>query len=690
MEDEPITALAGSRLLERHDYTVIAANSGEQAVQAAAAGGPMDLVLMDIDLGPGMDGTRAAEEILKTRDVPVLFLSSHTEPDIVAKTERITSYGYVVKNSGDTVLLASIKMAFRLHRAHLELRRHEERFSDLARSLPETVFETDMQGRITFVNEISLERFGYTMDDVEQGLTFLDMVVPEDHRRIMENVGRVSRGEDMGINEYRVRRKDGSSFPALVHANRIVRNGRPVGISGFVVDISYMKNAEDRLKKFQHTIDRSPDIILWLNRDGGFEYVNDQACRSLGYSREELLSMKLWDIDPLITTGQWQAEMKRHYEHRQGGSLVFESAHRRKDGTTYPVEVRTQFLWYGDRTLHISSARDISARKLSDERHRTFLKAALDGFVIFNMQGRIIEVNDAFMRMSGYSREELLELTVYDLDANFTPAEMVSHLEEISRSGSTRFETRHYRKDRTTLDVEVSVRVMEHEENLLFVFIRDITDRKKAEAALEKSLNEKEALLLELQHRMKNSLAMITGLIGLEMERPENSGSRPILESVRTRIDSLGSLYSLLHRSESAVSVRLDHYIESVVASLTDSYMTNNSPITIERELAPFETDTKKAAAWGLIVNELLTNSLKHAIAPKQSGVITIRLAETGGLTELSVSDNGIGPPEHFDIDHAGGFGILLVKMLAGQLNGALSFDRDCGNTFYVRVPGRP
>jgi CheY-like chemotaxis protein len=114
VEDERLVAIAERRTLEQHGYRVVPASTGETAVEIAAGQPEIDLVLMDINLGPGIDGIEAAEQILGLRDLPLVFLSSHTDPAVVEKTERITSYGYIVKNSGDTVLITSLKMAFRL------------------------------------------------------------------------------------------------------------------------------------------------------------------------------------------------------------------------------------------------------------------------------------------------------------------------------------------------------------------------------------------------------------------------------------------------------------------------------------------------------------------------------------------------------------------------------------------------
>ena len=115
VEDEVIIAMSEKMELEQCGYFVHYVTSGEKAVQAVLDNIlPIDLILIDIDLGSGIDGTQAAEKILTIRDIPVVFLSSHTEPEIVEKTERLTSYGYVVKNSGIVVLDASIKMAIKL------------------------------------------------------------------------------------------------------------------------------------------------------------------------------------------------------------------------------------------------------------------------------------------------------------------------------------------------------------------------------------------------------------------------------------------------------------------------------------------------------------------------------------------------------------------------------------------------
>ncbi len=142
VEDESLIALAEKMVLERSGFEVITARSGEEAVNLTNEGNGFHLVLMDINLGPGMEGTQAAELILARNEVPVVFLSSHTEPEVVEKVEGITSYGYIVKNTGDTVLLASIRMAFRLYEVRKELRIQNQNLLtmlEVSRSLSSTL-----------------------------------------------------------------------------------------------------------------------------------------------------------------------------------------------------------------------------------------------------------------------------------------------------------------------------------------------------------------------------------------------------------------------------------------------------------------------------------------------------------------------------------------------------------------------
>lgn len=171
VEDQALIALTEKRLLQKHGFEVVLANTGEQAIEAVDAN--IDLILMDIDLGAGIDGTVAAERILAQYNIPLVFLSSHTEPEIVQKTEGITAYGYIVKNTGDTVLLAGIRMALKLYESEKAVEHNERLYRTLMENSIDGVKLINSEGRILNANQAAADMIGYTREEL------LTMSIPD-------------------------------------------------------------------------------------------------------------------------------------------------------------------------------------------------------------------------------------------------------------------------------------------------------------------------------------------------------------------------------------------------------------------------------------------------------------------------------------------------------------------------------
>ncbi|TVR60142.1 MAG: PAS domain S-box protein [Spirochaetaceae bacterium] len=230
VEDESIVALSEEMVLQNAGYAVIVVHDGETAVASALSHGKIDLILMDIDLGPGIDGTESARRILAQRDVPVVFLSSHTERTVVERTEEIGSYGYIVKDSGETVLLASIKMALRLFEANRTIdRRNEELresydqiayrnrlFETTFDSIGDAVITTDRTGRVVRINRVGAVLTGWPQDEaVGRELHEVFRIVNAYTRETVENpVARVlATGHVVGLANHTVLiARDGTEY----------------------------------------------------------------------------------------------------------------------------------------------------------------------------------------------------------------------------------------------------------------------------------------------------------------------------------------------------------------------------------------------------------------------------------------------------------------------------------------------
>ncbi len=303
VEDEIPIAMTEANTLEKYGYKVIAAHKGEEAVNTVNETSGIDLILMDINLGKGMTGPQAAEIIQKYHDLPVIFLSSHTAQDMVETTEGINSYGYVVKNSGESVLIASIKMAFRLIESQKkekekekEVRESEERYRNILDIMEEGYVEIDLKGNYIFANDAACRLSGYTRDEL-WGMNYRKFFSPETARRVKETYKRVfETGNPEFLLDYEVIRKDGSvrSFESNVALLRDA-SGRPIGFRNLNRDVTERTRAEDALRKseekYRTIIESMEEGLIESDLKGNCIFANDAACKLLGYARDELIGM---------------------------------------------------------------------------------------------------------------------------------------------------------------------------------------------------------------------------------------------------------------------------------------------------------------------------------------------------------------------------------------------------------------
>src|SRR6056297_1953368 len=157
VEDEAIIALNQVKTIEKHGYDIKNVNTGEQAVREVNSDSDISLILMDIDLGKGMDGTETAQKILKDHEIPIIFLTSHAEKEYVDRVKKITRYGYVLKNSGEFVLIESINMAFELFDAHSELQRANNTWKETFDAIQDIVTVISKDHEIIHINKTGVE-----------------------------------------------------------------------------------------------------------------------------------------------------------------------------------------------------------------------------------------------------------------------------------------------------------------------------------------------------------------------------------------------------------------------------------------------------------------------------------------------------------------------------------------------------
>ncbi|MBP0030187.1 PAS domain S-box protein [Roseofilum sp. Guam] len=454
-----------------------------------------------------------------------------------------------------------------------------------------------------------------------------------------------------------------------------------VGILRTYENVTERKQIEEQLRLTQFTLNRLGDIVVLMSTEAQLFYVNDSACRTLGYEQSELLNLKFYQIDTFYSAESWQ---DRWHELRQLKSLTCESILWTSSGVPIPVEVRMNYLKFNGKEYNCGIFRDISERKKaeealreSEERFRAIFEQVAVGMAIVTLNGHFFRVNQKFCDILGYNRPEMLSRTFEDITAPEDLGKLMGTIDRIltEDNPSETLESQYICKDNKIVWGHVTISLVRKTsgENHYYIWVfEEISDRKQAEEKLKASLREKEVLLKEIHHRVKNNLMVVSNLLELQSEYLENSSLIKILSDSQNRIYSMLLIHEKLYRTTNLDRVQLDDYLESLVAGLLDSYQGREQKVELILNLNPIHLNVETANPCGLIVNELVSNALKHAFPNKPQnyqGIIWVGLEKNEDrVITIEVKDNGIGLPANFDIRQVDTMGLELVCTLADQL----------------------
>ena len=450
---------------------------------------------------------------------------------------------------------------------------------------------------------------------------------------------------------------------------------------------------------FQAFFDAAPDAIVVVDGAGRLTMVNGLAEQMFGYRRAELLGQAVELLVP---------ERYRHIHlgHREQYSAAPKTrpmgagralTGRKKDGSEFPIEISLSPLQTEQGTLTISIVRNITDRLRAEAKFRGFLESAPDAVVVVDRQGKIRIINTLTEKMFGYTREELVGQPVETLvperfrGAHHHDREGYSQAPRTRAMGSVGQELWGRRKDGREFPVEISLSPLETEQGTLFTsIIRDMTERRNTEERIKASLREKEVLLKEIHHRVKNNLQVTSSLLKLQSGHIQDPQALAMFSESQNRIRSMALVHEKLYQSSDLSRIDFSDYVHSLTDLLFRSYSVDRNRIHLRVEGDRTFLSVETAVPCGLIVNELLSNCLKHAFPDKRPGEIRVRITEStsGESLTLTVADNGIGLPPGLELEQTETLGLQLVRTLTRQLSGQLQFAGNEGWTeFKVHFP---
>ncbi|HYA18340.1 MAG TPA: PAS domain S-box protein [Bryobacteraceae bacterium] len=593
-----------------------------------------------------------------------------------------------------------------------EVRQLEEESEARLRTLVEgvedcAIFMLDTTGHVRSWNAGARRIKQYTAREI-LGRPSSIFYTPEDqHSGLPERLLLKAAREGFAQHEgWRVRR-DGSRFRALVRITALRdKSGVLVGFSKVTRDLTEQRAGEEARQKSEKLLEGivriSEDAIISIDRHQRITLFNQGAEQTFGYTAAEITGQKL----DVLVPKRLAAIHRQHVENFRASSDVLRTMNERRaisavrrDGSEFPAEASiSQFEVGGERVMTVR-LRDITERRLAEEalkrseaRFASIVQITEDAIIALDDSNAITLFNKGAETIFGYSWQEVLGQKV-DILLPGRFAELLAGQSlrvrgsgVLSRAGEREAITGR-RSDGTDFPAEVSIaRFDVAGEHVLAIRLRDITERVRNEEEIKRSLEEKEVLLKEIHHRVKNNLQVVSSLLSLEAGNPRVAAAKELFLESQNRVASMALIHEKLYRSGDFSNIDFGDYIRSLIQILLDSYAMNPARIALTVDV-DVKLDIHKAVPCGLIVNELLSNALKHAFPDGRSGSITLSLHEVNCRRILRFSDDGVGMAENFDFRRSPSLGLQLVTTLTSQIGGAIRRLPGPGTGFEIDFP---